>query len=223
MADNKVLPFTGTGDANATFATDEIAGVNWQRIKLTLGADGVNDGDIASGNPMPSAGNVAHDAVDSGAPVKIGARAIAHGANPTAVAAADRTDLLANRAGILFVMGGHPNAGSLRVNYTSAQTDTAIVTISSGLKIVVTEIEALCDKANSVDVQCRVGFGATNTPTGAGVVLSHPGIAAGSGVVRGNGGGVLGVGADGEDLRVTCEAPTGGSIDVLVTYYTIES
>jgi hypothetical protein len=32
----------------------------------------------------------------------------------------------------------------------------------------------------------------------------------------------LGIGADGEDLRITCAAPTGGSIRVLVSYYTVE-
>ena len=35
------------------------------------------------------AGTKDHDAVDDGSPVKIGGRAIAHGTNPTAVAAAD--------------------------------------------------------------------------------------------------------------------------------------
>lgn len=77
MADNKVLPFTGTGDANATFATDEIAGVNWQRIKLTLGADGVNDGDIASGNPMPV------EVVATQTPIPVGNYAIASTASFT--------------------------------------------------------------------------------------------------------------------------------------------
>jgi hypothetical protein len=48
MADDVVLP--GTGD---TIAADEIAGKKFQRLKLTLGGDGVNDGDVAIGNPMP--------------------------------------------------------------------------------------------------------------------------------------------------------------------------
>jgi len=49
MADN--LGYTeGTG---AEVATDEIGGFHHQRIKLTLGADGVNDGDVSSSNPMP--------------------------------------------------------------------------------------------------------------------------------------------------------------------------
>jgi len=152
-----------------------------------------------------------------------GVKAIAHGTNPTAVAANDRTDLYANRHGIPFVIGGHPNIITLRANYAAAQTDTAIITVSSGTKIVVTRCSVTVDKACSVDVQARIGFATATTPTTTGVVLSHPGIAAGSGVVEGNGSGILGIGADDEDLRITSEVPTGGSIDVVVSYYTIES
>lgn len=47
MADN--IPTT----ANASVATDDIGNVHYQRMKLTLGADGVNDGDVSSANPMP--------------------------------------------------------------------------------------------------------------------------------------------------------------------------
>jgi len=54
MADN--VPITpGTG---ANIATDDIGGVNYQRIKLTLGADGAVDGGVSSGNPMPVTGTV---------------------------------------------------------------------------------------------------------------------------------------------------------------------
>lgn len=168
-------------------------------------------------------GTRAHDAVDADGPVKVGQVAIAHGTNPTAVAAADRTNWYANRAGVPFVIGGHPNPVTIEAAYTAAQTDTAIVTVSSGLKIVVTRIKVVADNANTVDVGYRVGFAATNTPTTAGVVSSHPGLAAGSGVTEGNGGGILGVGADGEDLRITSEVPTTGSMRVVVTYFTVES
>lgn len=40
MANNKALPFTGSGDTSATVATDEIAGVDYQVVKL---ADGTED------------------------------------------------------------------------------------------------------------------------------------------------------------------------------------
>lgn len=172
---------------------------------------------------QPVSGDVAHDGIDSGNPVKVGMRAIAHGTNPTAVAAADRTDWLANRAGIPFVIGGHPNVISLELAVTAAQTDVAIVTVSSGTKIVVTQLMIVTDNANTAFPQCRVGFGATNTPTTTGVIGTHPALPAGGGFTRGDGSGILGVGGDGEDLRITCGAPTGGSLRVLVSYYTIES
>ena len=49
MADNIAV----TPGAGATVAADEVGGVKFQRIKLALGADGVNDGDLSSSNPMP--------------------------------------------------------------------------------------------------------------------------------------------------------------------------
>ena len=52
MADNTELN-PGTGGDIA--ATDDIDGVKYQRVKLTLGADGVNDGDLSAANPMPVA------------------------------------------------------------------------------------------------------------------------------------------------------------------------
>lgn len=333
MADNVTLNAMTGG---TVVAADDIASVYYQRFKLTLGADGVNNGDVSSSNPIPAniaqvggsaitlgqktgansvpvvlssdtalpagtnaigklaansgvdigdvdvtsvvpgtgatslgkaedavhasgdtgimalavanvaqtsfavdgdyvpmavdlkgntmnVGNIAHDGVDAGNPIKIGMRAVAHGSNPTAVAAADRTDWLANRHGIPFVMPGHPNIVTLRANYTAAQTDTALVTVGAGTKIVVIKASVMADNANTVDVQARIGFGTANTPTTTGVVLSHPGIARGSGVVEGNGSGIIGIGADNEDLRITSEVPTGGSIDVVVVYYTIES
>lgn len=52
MTDNiDVTPGTG-----ATIAADLISGALHQRIKVTLGADGVNDGDVSSSNPMPITG-----------------------------------------------------------------------------------------------------------------------------------------------------------------------
>jgi hypothetical protein len=48
MPDNVTLPGTG-----AVVATDDIGGFQHQRVKFTLGADGVNDGDVSAANPMP--------------------------------------------------------------------------------------------------------------------------------------------------------------------------
>lgn len=195
--------------------------------QTTLAADGdyIPLAVDTKGNVL-AVGNIAHDGVDAGNPVKIGAKAVDLGATPTAVAAADRTDLLSTRAGQLFTIGGHPNVLSKNLQVTDAdgaQTDTAIVTVAAGTAIVVTAIEVVCDNANTVDVSCRIGFGTANTPAAdaAGVIFFHPGIAPGSGAIKGNGSGILGIGASDEDLRVTCEDPVTGSISITIAYYTI--
>lgn len=196
-------------------------GTTWDRMR----------GDTTGTNQQ---GNVAHDAIDSGNPVKLGGKAIAHGTNPTAVAAADRTDLYANRAGILWTIGGHPNIITRTVyisDATGAQTDASMVgTIAAGTKVAVTQIGVTVDSAVTATggVSVKIGFGATSIPadssTGAnGILLDHKGIAAGSGMVLGNGSGLIGIGADGEELRLTCEDPVGGGLSVMFSYYTIES
>lgn len=56
MADNTILPI-GTQDGD-TYASDDISGVKFQRVKVTLGADGTNAGDVSATNPMPIDGSV---------------------------------------------------------------------------------------------------------------------------------------------------------------------
>lgn len=189
----------------------------------TPSADVISIQGVASMTAVQTGGNIAHDGVDAGNPHKMGGRAIAHGTNPTAVSAADRTDWLFNRAGIPWVIGGHPNLVTVEAAYTAAQTDTAIVTISSGLKLVLVALGVRCSNANTVNTGFRVGFGTANTPTTTGVVDSHPGVAPGSGTQAGDGSGIIGIGADNEDLRITSDVPTTGSLRVIAKYYTIES
>jgi len=52
MADNTLLNVGTGGD---TIASDDIAGVKFQRVKLIHGNDGVNDGDVSTTNPLPTA------------------------------------------------------------------------------------------------------------------------------------------------------------------------
>jgi hypothetical protein len=180
-------------------------------------------------------GNVAHDATDSGNPVKIGAKAIAHGANPAAVLAAERTDLYANRHGILFCMGGHPNAFCISVRtINAAQTGLELLACPAGGKIVVTRVTMSLSRtegSTADGVACRVGFSSTttlatmNTTPNTTIVASHPGIPAGGGLTVGDGSGILGIGATDADLRVTTEATSaaGFGLDITVTGFTIES
>ena len=50
MADNVQL---NAGAGGAIAASDDIGGVQYQRVKLTLGADGTSDGDASLANPIP--------------------------------------------------------------------------------------------------------------------------------------------------------------------------
>ena len=50
MADNFVCNQGSGGD---TFGADDIGGVKYSRTKIIVGADGVNDGDVSSANPLP--------------------------------------------------------------------------------------------------------------------------------------------------------------------------
>jgi len=55
MADNKQLPPTGTGTADIVVATDEIAGVDYQRIKVDWGANGTaTDVDATAAAALPT-------------------------------------------------------------------------------------------------------------------------------------------------------------------------
>lgn len=243
MADGVAI----TAGSGTTILTDDTGATGHaQVVKLAISTDGsatLVPADATNGidvdvtrvsGVVDVEGNVAHDAVDSGNPAKIGAKAVAHGANPTAVAAADRTDLYANRHGILFTIGGHPNiiTRSVRIaDADNAQTNASMVgTINAGTKVAVTALAVTVDSAttNTGGVAVKIGFGASTIPadsaTGAdGVLLDHDGISAGSGVVIGNGSGILGIGGDGEELRLTCEDPTAGSIIVTFSYFTIDS
>lgn len=163
-------------------------------------------------------GNVAHDRVDVGNPVKVGGKAVEYGTNPTSVAANDRTNWNFTRSGMGLVRDKHPNEITFRVQYTAAQTNTAIISVSSGTRIMVTGVQVKTNAFNPNIFGYIIGFGATTTPTGTGVVDAHPGCIPGASSddnCRG------GIGGDGEDLRITCDDPgTGSEVDVLVSYYT---
>lgn len=54
MADNTTLPATGTGTADIIVATDKIAGVDYQRVKVTWGVDGTaTDAAATAANAFP--------------------------------------------------------------------------------------------------------------------------------------------------------------------------
>lgn len=234
LADATANPTT-TGIADYNFIYN---GTSWDRLRDSTGATNGTAGTLASGLMVFDTVDAQNKRVNSIASSISGGlngknvaavgtvqMAVAHGAAPTYYASGGYTHRLGDRAGVPYVIGGHPDVKTFSQNYTSAQTDTAVVTISTGSKIVVTSCLVKAANSNTVDVSARLGFGTANTPAygNNGLLLTDPGIAHGSGIGRGSGAGIVGVGADDEDLRFTCSVPTGGSVDCTITYYTIPS
>ncbi len=218
MTTTRFLKVIGQSNTGVTIGAVEIAAAQTLATVTTVGT-------VTTVTTL-TGGGIAHDSGDSGNPHKIGGKAIDIATQPTAVTANDRTDWYFNRNGVPFFLGGSPATLTKELDVTDAdgaQTDTALVTVSAGTAIIVTAFQAMADHANTVDVGFRCGFGTANTPAAdaAGIIASHPGVAAGSGVVVGTGAGIIGMGASNEDLRVTCEDPVTGAIRFIVTYSTV--
>jgi hypothetical protein len=145
MADNTRLP-QGSQDGD-TYASDDIAGVKTQRVKITLGADGVNDGDVASGNPMPvgdGGGSLTTDTPQLPAALVGGRLDVNVGAGSVAVAGTVDTELPA--AAALADGAGNPTTptvGAAALVYNGATWDRARGDTANGLDVDVTRLPAL--------------------------------------------------------------------------------
>lgn len=156
-----------------------------------------------------------------------GMMAVPHGSAPDPADSFDAVVPLANRHRVQFTIGGHPNIVSYtHAAITTAVTNTALITTSAGSKIVVTAITVTLDNASTVFPSVRIGFGTASVPAlgNAGIILAHGGVPAGGGVNRGDGSGIIGIGGDDEDLRITTVGnATGNGLQVTVNYYVIDS
>ena len=114
-------------------------------------------------------------------------------------------------------------------SFDAAQTDVSLQAFSAPESGVVTYIDVSTGNSTSVDVAVRIGFATTTLPTltqnsstgNPGMAFSHSGIARGGGMVKANGGAPIAIGAAGDPLRLTCTAPTGGSLRVIIGYTTV--
>lgn len=93
-------PVSGTVSANATLAaeTTKVIGTVNVAAAQTIAVTS----DTAANAKVEPAGNVAHDAADSGNPLKVGAKAIASAAGLTMVATGDRTNVHADLDGAVL-------------------------------------------------------------------------------------------------------------------------
>lgn len=125
-------------------------------------------------------GGVAHDGIDSGNPVKVGARAIATPSTATMVAAADRSDLLTDLDGALLVRAG-PAYGDLiseRITDTGG-TSTAFTNFgaTASTRNYITAIAAFNSSATAGYIDIRDGTGGSvlytiPLPAGGGSVIT---------------------------------------------------
>lgn len=146
MADNTQLPVPSTsGDV---IATDDISGVKYQRVKMTLGADGVNDGDVSSANPLPVEIQGALGTADTKAlgtnlvdgDVGIVSNTVIHG--KTTAGGGSFVDVKVNPSGALSVAVGE---SALPTGAATEATLSAIQTLETTMQGVQNEIKVLND------------------------------------------------------------------------------
>lgn len=135
---------------------------------------------------VQAAGDVAHDAADSGAPIKVGAKAETSPKGITLVADADRTDLYADADGVLMVKLNTSGADfiSERVSNTDgASTAFSNFTAVAGTKNAITTLSVFRTDAGTTLIYVDFRDGTAGAvlyslpiPAGGGVVVSGAGM-----------------------------------------------
>jgi hypothetical protein len=147
------------------------------KVRLT---DGTNDTSVSTSGALYVGGSVAHDAGDSGNPLKVGARAIAGISTiSAAVSATDRTDLLAGTDGVLIV---RPHCG-LEDIVTGRATDTggssfAVISAGgAGVKRYLTQVSLVNTSTTAIYVDILDGASikaSIPVPAQGGAVVNFP-------------------------------------------------
>lgn len=188
VATGKPLPIQHrVSDGTAWTYGSGAIGAGTPRVALATDSPGV----IATGTQgSPSsaylstvaAGDIAHDAVDSGNPQKQGGRAIAGLSGMTLVAAADRTDSLHGIDGVQYV---RPHCGledivSGVAAITDGSSTSVIASAGAGVKNYITSVMIANTSATAVTVDLRDGAAGTVKATlpvpanTSGVVCNYP-------------------------------------------------
>ena len=151
MADN-VAVTPGTG---ASIATDDIVGIQYQRVKLTQGADGVNDGDVSATNPMHVR---ISDGTDIAAVVPLGTAIVS--TNPGIVTNSVMHGLSTGGGGAYVDVKVSPS-GAVQIGGTldaNSGVDIGDVTINNAAGVSAVNVQ---DGGNSITVDGTVAFSNT--------------------------------------------------------------
>lgn len=158
--DNAALSVTGSGTESGalrvTIASDSTGVLsiddNGGNISIDDGGNSITvDGTVTASN---AAGDVAHDGADSGNPVKVGAQA--RQTNPTAVADADRVNLIADDVGRQVVVLN--NVRDLVTTGSATLTTTANTSIIAAGGAGVLHDVTLVTLSNTSSTAVRVDF-----------------------------------------------------------------
>lgn len=126
-----------TPGSGVTLAADDIGGTHFPRTKITVGADGTNDGDVSSANPLPvslasvpshavtNAGTFAVQATgtvtaNAGTNLNTSALAVEAGGNLEAIGDAVGVDGAASLPANAVVVGGHDGSMVRQLKMTAA-------------------------------------------------------------------------------------------------------
>lgn len=113
----------------------------------------------STNDSVAAVGNVAHDAADSGNPVKTGARAVAAMSGLTLVAATDRADNMADLDGAQITrengaIGDYVNGNASNTDGTSTQV---LAAGASGVKHYITDVTITNTSASNIYVELKDG------------------------------------------------------------------
>jgi hypothetical protein len=138
MADN--LDITqGTG---TTIGADEISSVKYQRIKMILGADGTNDGDVCTANPMPisdAGGSVTVDGTVTVSATNLDVRDLTSASDSVEVKQATATNLKAEVVGtgtfaVQATVAPSTSGGVAVANFNTGDGFTALTNSAQAIK-----------------------------------------------------------------------------------------
>jgi hypothetical protein len=123
----------------------------------------MDDWDNGASDGASVSGDVAHDSVDAGEPVKVGYKAYElDGTAPqTAVAEADRVNAISDLVGRQYVATEHPRFWHVSADYASAQTNASIKAApGAGLALYITDI-SISNGATAGNITLLDGSGGT--------------------------------------------------------------